>query len=175
MSEEKIKIIEKKVDLLYKMHLEEYFDIKGHLHEFIPLFNLSVDMEKMEKMVELITVKVKEVVEKYEEVKEELDKLKSDYEAGNVLVKEKDKMTTMIYDQEEKYKTLIQIGELYGRVKDDEEALREVLLMINLKEKVGIKLSEEEDFRHKETLEEGLKEAIDWLQTRLKEYKKKFK
>ncbi len=171
MSEEDITRIEKKVDLLYRMGLDENFSYKNYLDEFIPLFNLSVEMEKM---VGLIIVKVKEVAEKGEEVVNKLNKLKSDYKAGNVLVKEEERTRTLIYHQEEKQKALLQIVELYNGVKYGEEALREELLMINLKEKVGIKLSEEEDFRHKETLERELKDAIDWLQTRLKEYKKKF-
>ncbi len=45
MSEEDIKRIEKKVDLLYKMHLEDRhndgINFRYHLDEFIPLFNLS--------------------------------------------------------------------------------------------------------------------------------------
>ena len=44
MNEEKIKRLEKKVDLLFRMHLEEDFYFKDNLHEFIPLFDLSIEM-----------------------------------------------------------------------------------------------------------------------------------
>jgi len=62
MSEERIRILEKKVDLLYRMHMDDNFDIRNNLDEFIPLFNLSVEMgktekmEKMEKIVGLIKI-----------------------------------------------------------------------------------------------------------------------
>jgi len=91
----------------------------------------------------------------------------------------------LIYHQEEKYKELLEIGEFYNGVKHREKSLRKVLLMINLKEKLGMKLLEEDDFIHKDTLnrdfrlkeihEGELKESIEWLQERIKDYKKKFK
>jgi len=180
MEQEDIKRIEQKVDLLYRMHLDDNINFRNNLDELIPLFNLSVEIDdKIEKMRGLITVKVKELFEKGEEIENKLNKLKSDYKAGNFLAKEEEKTKTLIYNQEEKYKALIQIGKDYRSVKWSEEALREELLMINLKEKVGIELEEDEKENEwttpKERLEEELKGAIEWLQERIKEYKKKFK
>lgn len=184
MSDEKIKIIEKKIDLLYRMNFDDNINFRDNLDEFISLFNLSIEMGKMGKIVGLITVKVKELFEKGEEIENKLNKLKSDYEAGNFLAKEKEKTRMSIYHQEEKYKALLEIGKYYRIVKNGEEELHEILLMINLKEKLGIKLLEEDDyhtdflkidFEHKEEIESKLKEDIEWLQERIKEYKKEFK
>ena len=128
---------------------------------------------------------VEKLIEDEEKIRSKLDKLKSDRDAGNFLAKDKDKMGIMIYDYEEKYKALKRIAEHYDRIIGGKETLREELFMINLKEKLGMKLLEEDDFIHKDTLnvnfeskkrlEGELKEQIDWLQEELKEYKKKFK
>ncbi len=140
-----------------------------------------VEMEEI-KIKGLI---VEKLIEDEEKIRSKLDKLKSDRDAGNFLAKDKDKMGIMIYDYEEKYKALKRIAEHYDRIIGGKETLREELFMINLKEKLGMKLLEEDDFIHKDTLnvnfeskkrlEGELKEQIDWLQEELKEYKKKFK
>jgi len=161
------------------MHLE---DFRYPLDELIPLFNLSVEMEEI-KIKGFIVEKLIEDDE--EKIRSELGKIISDREAGNFLAKDKDKMDIMIYDYKEKYKALKQIAEDYDGIIRSKEALREELLIINLKEKLGMKLLEEDDFIHKDTLkvnfeskkrlERELKEQIDWLQEKLEEYKKKFK
>jgi len=136
-------------------------------------------MEKMEKTVGLITVKIKEVAEKGKEIVNKLKKLKSDYKAGNVLVKEEERTRTLIHHQEEREKALLQIVELYNGVKYLEETLRKELLMLDLKKKLGISLSKGDDwgsndFHLKETYEEELKQSISSLQEDLEEYKEKF-
>ncbi len=171
MNEEKIKTLEKKVDLLFRMHLEEDFYLDDNLHEFIPLFDLSIEMEEI-KIKGFVAEKL---IEDEKKIRSELDKLKSDREAGNFLAKDKDKIAEMIYNYEEKYEALKRIAKSYDGLSNIEDSLRKELLVINLKERLGIKLSEEYGFRQKETLEEKLKEAIDWLQEELKEYKEKFK
>ena len=182
MSEEKIKIIEKKVDLLYRLHLENEphmeIDLWHHLDELIPLFNLSIEMEKI-KIKGFI---VEKLIEDAKKVQSELDKLKSDREAGNFLAKDKDKMGIMINNYEEKFKVLEGISESYMKVKSSKEVLRNELLKINLKEKLGMKLLDESihkdtldmNFIIKKELEEELKYAIDNFQEDLKEYKEEF-
>jgi len=169
--------IEKKIDLLYKLHLEsnDELNFRKHLNELIPLFDLSIEMEEI-KIKGFVAEKL---IEDEKKIRSELDKLKSDREAGNFLAKDKEKIVEMIYNYEEKYEALKRIAKSYDRIKDHKEALQEELLMINLKEKLGISLLEGDedhrgDFWHKETLEEKLKNAIDWMQEELKEYKKKF-
>lgn len=170
--------IEKKIDLLYKWHLEDRSNDgfnRKHLNELVPLFDLSIEMEEI-KIKGFVAEKL---IEDEKKIRSELDKLKSDREAGNFLAKDKDKIAEMIYNYEEKYKALKRIAKSYGGVKYSKETLQEELLMINLKEKLGISLlvGDEDhrgDFWRKETLEEELKEDIDRLQEELKEYKKKF-
>lgn len=169
--------IEKKIDLLYKRHLErnDELNFRKHLSELIPLFDLSIEMEEI-KIKGFVAEKL---IEDEKKIRSELDKLKSDREAGNFLAKDKEKMAKMIYNQEEKYRALKKIAESYGGIKYSKETLQEELLMLDLKEKLGISLLEGDedhrgDFWRKETLEEELKNAIDWIQEELKEYKKKF-
>jgi len=166
--------IEKKIDLLYKWHFEDRSN-REYLNELIPLFDLSIEMEEI-KIKGLVAEKL---IEDEKKIRSELDKLKSEHKAGNFLAKDKDKIAEMIYNYEEKYRALKRIVESLEGVKCGKETLREELLLINLKEKLGISLLEGDedhrgDFWRKETLEEKLKEAIDWLQEELKEYKKKF-
>ena len=172
----KEEIIEKKIDLLYRMYIDDKFNFRDHLDELILLFDLSIEMER----IKIKGFVVEDLIEKYKEAIKELDKLKSDKKSGNFLAKDKDKITKLIYNQEEKIRALTKIRDRYSGIKDIGEDLRKELLMLDLKEKIGISLSEERDnydrndFWHKETLEEKLKNAIDWMQEELKEYKKKF-
>jgi len=147
--------IEKKIDLLYKLHLEsnDEFNFRKHLNELVPLFDLSIEMEEI-KIKGFVAEKL---IEDEKKIRSELDKLKSDREAGNFLAKDKDKIAAMIYNYEEKYEALKRIAKSYGGIKYNKETLQEELLMINLKEKLGISLSEGDedhrgDFWRKETL-----------------------
>jgi len=103
MSEENIKRIEKKVDLLYKILLELHIDydfggqpynqdyINSFMDELIPLFGLSVEEIEIERLPTQ-----KEINELKSGLETELNRLKRIYESGNFLAKEENKIKNKI-------------------------------------------------------------------------------
>ena len=176
MNEESIKRIEKKIDMLYKIVLgiggievdNPISDIDC-LEELVPLFNLSINTSLFVKMEKLLKLVVAEV-ERHEEVEKKLDELKNDYKTGNFLEKEKDKMWQKVRNQEKKYKALIKLGEYTEGLVYEAKITRKGLLFLNLKEKLGISLSEN-DIEYKKKLEKGFEKTISGIQAKLKEYK----
>ncbi len=177
MSEEDIKRIEKKIDMLYKIvcgiggyEVENPICDNDYLDELVPLLNISVDtnlFEEYEKVVKLSMIEFK----KGEEMKNKLDKLENDYETGNFLKKEGDKMQKMIRNQNGKYRALNKMAERFQRSIYDKERFRGKFLWLNMKEKLGV-ISSEDYIKHKKLLEEEFEGVIDWIQEKLKEYKK---
>ena len=177
MSEEDIKRIEKKIDMLYKIvcGIGGYEVINpicddDYLDELVPLLNISIDtnlFEEYEKVVKLLMIEFK----KGEEMKNKLDKLENDYETGNFLKKEGDKMQKMIRNQNGKYRALNKMAESFQRNINDKKEFRRRFLWLNMKEKLGV-ISSEDYIKHKKLLEEEFEGAIDWMQEELKEYKK---
>lgn len=177
MSEEDIKRIEKKIDVLYKIvcgieGIEVINPISGvdHLDELVPLFNLSVDtklFEEYEKVEKLLLVEF----EKAEEVKNKLGVLENDYKTGNFLEKEKDKMWEMVNNQRRKYKALNKMAEHIERVIYDKKEFRRDCLWLNIREKLGL-ISPEDYIKHKKELERRFKRVIISLLADLKKYKK---
>ena len=168
-----IKRIEKKVDLLYKMHLEKTDDgigLRCFSDELIPLFNISVGTKLFIKLEELMKVVVVEF-KKAEEVENKLNNLENDYETGNFLANERDKILLMVDNQRKKYKALVKMAEHVKGIEYDKKRLCEEFLLLNLKEKLVMSLSEN-DIEHKKRLEEEFKEVINRLRLRLMEYKK---
>ena len=94
LSEEDLKRIEKKVDLLYKYMFElgEENDIpiafRGFLDEIIPLFKLSVKKEEFIK----IEGRPQDII------KRELENLENSFNQGNYLAKDKKKIQIKIDD-----------------------------------------------------------------------------
>lgn len=180
MSEEKIKILEQRIDFLYRLQLlgrEDAFS--GHIDELEPLFDLSVNMEETNKLVGLIEVKIKKLAEKEKKLIDKFNKLKSDLKSGKILVKDEEKTKTLIDRQEEKHKKIFGLVESHRGVKRIEESLRKELLRLDLKEKLGISLSKGDDwssndFHLKERFEEELKQSIASLQEILEEYEVNF-
>ena len=177
MSEENIKRIEKKIDVLYKivsgiggLDVENPISDIDYLDELIPLFNISIDtklFEEYEKVKKLLIIEF----EKEEEVKKKLDKLENDYRTGNFLEKEKGKIREMVSNQKEKYKALGKMAEHLKRVVYDKKEFRRSFLWLNLGEKLG-KVSSENYIENKKEFEKGFKGAIDGLYLDLKEYKR---
>ncbi len=104
MSEENIKRIEKKVDLLYKILLELNIDYDfngGHpynqdyiynfMDELIPLFGLSAEEIEIERLPTQ-----KEINELKSRLETKLSRLKNIYENGNFLAKDEDKIKNKI-------------------------------------------------------------------------------
>ena len=177
MSEDDIKRIEKKIDVLYKIvsgiggiKVVNPISNDDYLDELVPLLNISIDtnlFEEYEKVVKLLMIEFK----KGEEMKNKLDKLENDYETGNFLKKEGDKMQKMIGNQYEKYRVLNKMAESFQRNINNKKRFRGKFLWLNMKEKLGV-ISSEDYIKHKKLLEEEFEGAIDWMQEELKEYKK---
>jgi len=154
MSEEDIKRIEKKVDLLYKILLELYIDeLDGHpysreyinnfMEELIPLFGLSGVEVKIEKLPT-----PKEIKELKNRLVSNLSRLKEIYESGNFLAKEEDKIKNKI----EEITGYLQCwdddwdssGVVAGMFKSEEEIINkneqiyERSLFADLKKKLGL-------------------------------------
>ena len=177
MSEEDIKRIEKKIDMLYKIvcgigghEVENPICDNDYLDELVPLFNFSINtnlIEKYEKVVKLLMIEFK----KGEEMKNKLDKLENDYKTGNFLEKEKDKMKETVGNQREKYRALNKLAESFQRNRYDKKEFRGKFLWLSMKEKLGV-ISSEDYIKHKKLLEEDFEGVIDWKQEELKKYKK---
>ena len=177
MSEDDIKRIEKKIDVLYKIvsgigGIEVVNPISNddYLDELVPLFNISIDtnlFEEYEKVRKLLMVEFK----KGEEVKNKLDKLENDYRTGNFLEKEKDKMREMVSNQSYKYEALNKMAERFERDMNDKKEFRGRFLWLNMREKLGV-ISPGEYVIHKKELEERFKAVIISLRADLKKYKK---
>ncbi|MFX1504028.1 MAG: hypothetical protein ACFFDH_23910 [Promethearchaeota archaeon] len=175
MSEEDIKRIEKKVDLLYKILLksDNVYAVYQYLEEFIPLFNLSIEIkERPEGIIsneEFLTMAKKE--------HEELNKLSSKFKDENLSVKEHKELPPQIKFQEDKLKDLEHISKLYVGIINLEKLLREELLKLNLQEKIGLELIKDEwnnDFYQKERYEQDIKEQYDLIKEFWEEYNKKY-
>lgn len=102
MTEENIKRIEKKVDLVFKILLELDVDYVGHpydqkyinkfMDELIPLFGLSatqIDIDQTSFQIETLQ-------ELESKLKTELSRLEKIYESGDFLAKDKDKIRNKI-------------------------------------------------------------------------------
>jgi len=177
MSEEKIKKLEEKIDLLYKIvcGISGYdmsnpiFDI-DYLDKLVPMFNLSIEtklFDEMEEVKKLFVVEFK----KGDEVEDKLNKLVNDYKAGNYLEKERDKTWNVVNDYRRKYKALVKLGECMSMNNYNIKEFRRELLLFNLKEKLGIRLSKI-DIENKKGIEEKFRQEILRLHSKLKEYKK---
>ena len=177
MSEEDIKRIEKKIDVLYRIvsgieGLEVINPISkiDYLDELVPLFNLSVQtnlFEEFEKVRKLLMVEF----EKAEEVKSKLDKLENDYRTGNFLEKEKDKMRGMVSNQSYKYKALNKMAEHFQRELYDKKRFRGRFLWLNMRKKLGAILPEDYTIHKKELVKE-FRGVINYLRLDLMKYKR---
>ena len=177
MSEEDIKRIEKKIDVLYKIvsgiegkEVSNPISSDDYLDELVPLFNLSVDtklFEEYEKVEKLLMVEFKNGVK----VKNKLDVLENDYKTGNFLEKEKDKMLGMVSKQSIKYEALNKMAEHFQREKYDEKSVYGGFLWLNMKKKLGA-ISPEDYIKHKKELKKDFRKTINSLRTDLMEYKK---
>lgn len=144
MSQEDIERIEKKVNLLYQILLtlevdsgsdgnlnkEESFSV--FMEELIPLFNLSAEKEMIEFPSEEETEKEKK------ELESTLEKLEKDYENGNFLAKEENKIKKKIEDLTDKLEELSKISEFRKEVDDKNKELYEIILYQDLRRAVGL-------------------------------------
>ena len=104
MTEEDIKRIEGKVDLLYKILLElsadEYGNFNTHkvinnfMDELIPLFELSATKINIDQT----SFQIETLQELESKLKTELSRLEKIYESGDFLAKDKDKIRSKIGD-----------------------------------------------------------------------------
>jgi len=143
MSEEDIKRIEKKVDLLYKILLDLEVDSVGHPYNYtyisnffddlIPLFNLSANKN-------IIKIPNEQEVKKSEDnLKDELEKLKRDYNEGNYIAKEKGKLEVEMEKIQDKIEELSNITRHRKDVVNLNEDINKVLLFQSLKNRFGLK------------------------------------
>ena len=144
MSEEDIKRIEKKVDLLFKILLElniyevgypykqEY--INNFIDELIPLFELSAEKEK-----------IKTKIPTQEEIKglandyiKELEQLEKKYEKGDYLAKEENEITTKIGDLKKHINDLPKILHSCVRIEEIHQQIYEIHLFWDLRKKLRL-------------------------------------
>jgi len=146
MTEEDIKRIEKKVDLLFKILLELNIDnvSSGHpynqkyiskfMDELIPLFGLSAEKGKI-KPESPTQEEIKELVNDH---KKELEQLEKEYEGGDYLAKEKDEITTKIRDLKEYIEELPKILHSRERIEEIYQQIYEIQLFWDLRKKLGL-------------------------------------
>ncbi|KKN54087.1 hypothetical protein LCGC14_0595810 [marine sediment metagenome] len=185
MSEEDIKRIEKKVDLLYKMKVNEGINFSSEeLDEIIPLFDLSIKTERIKGLItEEELIKEQQVVG--EKLKKQLNVLNDD----TISVKEHNELAKglpdLIYNLKQKNEGLL---EDFKRIEYCKENLYKELFMISLKEKLGIELPKGESYSYNikvnledkfwnyiKNLEDELKNAIEVFKLSLKEYREEYK
>ncbi len=150
MSEEDIKRIEKKVDLLYKILLELYIDDVGHpydqkyinkfMDELIPSFELSAEKEKI-KPKDPTQEGIKELANDY---KKELEQLEKEYEKGDYLAKEENEITTKIRDLKRIIKELPEILHTRKRIEDIHQQIYEIHLFWDLRKKLGLVIEKQD-------------------------------
>ncbi len=168
MSEEDIKRIENKINMLYKI----VFDIGGYevtnrLDELIPLFNLSDEsklFEEYEKLAKLLIVEL----EKEEEMKNKYKKLENDWITRSSGEKER-KMPGIVSNQKGKIDALNKMAEHFGRVECSRKEFRKGLLWFRLNKELGRVPHKDDDI---EVINKEFEEAINSLRADLKEYKK---
>ena len=153
MTEEDIKRIEKKVDLLYKILLELNVGDIGHpynqeyinkfMNEIIPLFKLSAEEVDIEK-----SSTPKEINELKSGLETELSRLKKVYESGDFLAKDEVKIKNKIEGITDYLEcwddTWDSSGVVAGMFKNREEIMNknkqiyERTLFVDLKRKLGL-------------------------------------
>ena len=144
MSEENIKRIEKKVDLLYKILLELYIDDFGHpysqryinkfMGKLVPLFGLSAKKGKIIPE-DPTQEEIKELTNDY---KSELEQLEIKYEKGDYLAKEKNEITTKIRDLKKLIEEIPNILHSRARIEEIYQEIYEVHLFWDLRKKLGL-------------------------------------
>jgi hypothetical protein len=142
MTEEDIKRIEKKVDLLYKILLNLEVESVGYPYDFkymsqfyedlIPLFNLSPSED-------LIKIPDDQEVKKSKEsLKKELEKLQKDYDEGNYIAKEKGNLEEKIDNIHDKLDGLSTITEIQEEAVEVNQKVKNILVLQSLKSKFGL-------------------------------------
>ena len=142
MSEEDIKRIEKKVDLLYKILLELNIDDVGYpfnqryinnfIDELILLFGLS--KEKIETKFP-----TQEDIKRVEnDIKSHLEQLEKKYEKGDYLAEEEHKIITDISDLKRYIEKLPISPQSRERIEDIYQQIYEIYLFWELRKKLGL-------------------------------------
>ncbi len=181
MSEEDIKRIENKINMLYKIVCDiGGYAVSNRLDELIPLFNLSDEsklFEEYEKLARLLIVEL----EKEEEMKNKYKKLENDWLTRNSLVRER-KMPEMVSNQKGKIYALNKMAEHFGRVECGRKEFRRELLWLRLNKKLGRVLKKKKKVPREDgqmgsndrefEITREFEEEINSLRADLKEYKK---
>ncbi|MBA7550951.1 hypothetical protein ES705_43482 [subsurface metagenome] len=102
------------------------------MDELIPLFNLSAEKEMIEFPSQ------EEIEKEKKELESKLEKLKKDYENGNFLAKEENKIKKKIEDLTVKLEELSEISAYRKEIDDKNKEIYDTILYQDLRRKVGL-------------------------------------
>jgi len=174
MTEEDIKRIEKKVDLLYEIILSLDVDNYHHLNneetinrvmdDLIPLFSLSAEKEEIGK------IPTKEETKEWEsKLKTELSRLKKIYESGDFLAKDEDKIKKKIGNitsyLQRWNKMIGRIYYDYKMIEKRNKQIYEKTLFLDLKGKLGWAVKNRNIFYEWESVD-GFSKMINLVEDR---------
>jgi len=177
MSEEDIKRVEDKVNLLYKILLELKEDYLSHpykrtyilnfIDELIPLFNISAKKEIIKDLPN------QGVIDKnIQELLDELEKLEKDYEDGNFLAKDREKLNIEIKNLTDSLSLYKKINNVRKEIEDSNTEIYNIRLFEELKNK--LRIEQQPDDREWPSLDD-LQNKIDDLQKNMGELRKRLK